>query len=131
MCLVDSGTTNSILREIKYFQTLTKNRGNILTIAGRDAVIVGFGRSTITLPMGTTLAIEDVLLYPDSTRTLLSYRDIWKNDFHIETCDENNEEFLLITKNNGYGKVTLKKFPHSRLDCTILISNPYNMLHIK
>jgi hypothetical protein len=76
MCLVDSGTTNSILREIKYFQTLTKNRGNVLTIAGCDAVIVDSGRATITLPMGTTLVIEDALLYPDSTRTLLSYRDI-------------------------------------------------------
>jgi hypothetical protein len=109
MCLVDSGTTNSILREIKYFQTLTKNRGNVLTIAGRDAVIVGSERATITLPMGTTLVIKDALLYPDSTRTLLSYRDIRKNSFHIETCDENNEEFLLITKNNRYGKVTLEK----------------------
>jgi hypothetical protein len=81
MCLVDSGTTNSILREIKYFQTLTKNRGNVLTIAGRDTVIVGSGRATITLPMGTMLAIEDALLYPDSTHTLLSYRDIWKKWF--------------------------------------------------
>jgi hypothetical protein len=59
--------------------------------------------------MGTTLVIEDALLYPDSTHTLLSYRDIRKNGFHIETCDENNEEFLLITKNIGYGKVTLEK----------------------
>jgi hypothetical protein len=78
MCLVDSGDTNSILREIKYFQTLTKNKGNVLTIAGRDAVIVGSGRATIMLPMGTSITIEDVLLYPDSTRTLLSYRDIRK-----------------------------------------------------
>jgi hypothetical protein len=109
MCLVDSGTTNSILKEIKYFQTLTKNRRNVLTIAGRDAIIVGSGRATITLPMSTTLVIEDALLYRNSTRTLMSYRDIWKNGFHIKTCDENNEEFLLITKNNVYGKVTLEK----------------------
>jgi hypothetical protein len=61
MCLVDSGDTNSILREIKYFQTLTKNKGNDLTIAGRDAVIVGSGRATIMLPMGTSITIEDVL----------------------------------------------------------------------
>ena len=53
MCLVDSGTINSILREIKYFQTLTKLNGDILTIAGRDAVIVGKGRAIFTLPMGT------------------------------------------------------------------------------
>jgi hypothetical protein len=41
MCLVDSSTTNSILREIKYFQTPEKLNENILTIAGHDAVIVG------------------------------------------------------------------------------------------
>ena len=39
--LVDSATTNTILREIKYLQTLTKNKGNVTTIAGRDDVIVG------------------------------------------------------------------------------------------
>lgn len=53
LCLVDSCTTNSILREIKYFQTLEKREGNIMTIAGQDALIVGSGRATITLPMGT------------------------------------------------------------------------------
>jgi peptide/histidine transporter 3/4 len=111
MCLVDSGTTNSILREIKYFQTLTKNKGNVLTIAGCDAVIVGTGRATIMLPMGTSLTIEDALLYPDSTRTLLSYRDIRKNGLHVETHADNNEEFLLITKDHGYGKETLEKVP--------------------
>jgi hypothetical protein len=78
LCLVDSCTTNSILRETKYFQTLTKKTGNVLTIAGRDATIVGSGRATITLPMGTQVTIEDALLYPDSTRTLLSFRDIRK-----------------------------------------------------
>ena len=40
LCLVDSGTTNSILRETKYFQTLTKKQGNVLTIAGREALVV-------------------------------------------------------------------------------------------
>jgi hypothetical protein len=43
MCLVDSCTINSILRETKYFQTLTRRTGNILTIAGCDTNIVGFG----------------------------------------------------------------------------------------
>ena len=52
LCLVDSGTTNSILRETKYFQTLTKRQENVLTITG-DATIVGSGRATIVLPMGT------------------------------------------------------------------------------
>ena len=51
VCLVDSCTTNTILRESSYFQTLKKSKGNVTTIAGRDAVIVGSGRATITLPM--------------------------------------------------------------------------------
>nr|CAD40421.3 OSJNBa0065J03.17 [Oryza sativa Japonica Group] len=111
LCLVDSGTTNSILREIKYFQTLKKREGKVLTIAGSDTVIVGSGRAIITLPMGTQITIEDALLYPDSTRTLLSYRDIRQNGFHIETHMDNREEFLLLTKQNGYGKRICEKIP--------------------
>ena len=67
LCLVDSATTNTILREIKYFQTHTKSKEKGTTIAGHDVVIVGSGRGIIILPMGTQLIIEDALLYPDST----------------------------------------------------------------
>jgi len=91
LCLVDSGTTNSILREIKYFQTLIKSKGNVLTIIRRDVIIASSGRAIITLPMCTTITIEDALLYPDSTHTLLSYRNIHKNGYHIETRHQNNE----------------------------------------
>jgi hypothetical protein len=127
LCLVDSCTTNSILRETKYFQTLTKRQGKVLTIAGRDATIVGSGRATITLPMGTQITIEDALLYLDSTRTLLSYRDIRNNGFHIETHNENNEEFLLITKDSGYGKQSLEKISSlpSRLYYTYIKPIPH------
>ena len=51
LCLVDSGTTNPILRETKYFQTLTKKQGNVLTIAGHDATIVGTGRAPLWVPI--------------------------------------------------------------------------------
>jgi hypothetical protein len=74
--LVDSYTTNSIIREMKYFQTLKKREENIMTIPGHDALIVDSGRAIITLPMGTQITMKDALLYPDSTRTLLSFRDI-------------------------------------------------------
>jgi hypothetical protein len=76
MWLVDSCTTNSILRETKYFQTLTRRSKNVLTIAGHDVTIVGSGRATIMFPNGTQVTIENVLLYPDSTHTLISFRDI-------------------------------------------------------
>jgi hypothetical protein len=76
------------------FKTLTQRTGNILNIAGRDTNIVGSGRATIVLSMGTQVTIENALLYPDSTRTLLSYRDIRKNGLHVVTHEESNEEFL-------------------------------------
>jgi hypothetical protein len=103
ICLVDSCTTNYILRKTKYVQTLTKRTENILTVDGRDACIVGYGKATITLSMGTQVTIKNALLYPNSTHTLLSYRDISKNGLHIVTHEENNEESLLITKSNGDG----------------------------
>jgi hypothetical protein len=53
ICLVDSCTINSILRETKYFQTLTQRSRNILTIARCDAMIVDSVRATITFPNGT------------------------------------------------------------------------------
>jgi hypothetical protein len=60
--------------------------------------IVGSERATIVLPIGTQVTIENVLLYPDSTRILLSYREIHKNELHVVTHEENNEEFLHIIK---------------------------------
>jgi hypothetical protein len=103
MYLMDSCTTNTILREIKYFQTLTKRTGNILAIAARDMCIVGSRKATIILLMGTQITIENALQYSDSTHTLLSYRDIHKNELYIVTHEENNEESLLIIKTNGDG----------------------------
>jgi hypothetical protein len=111
LCLVDSCVTNSILRKIKYFQTLTRRIVNILTIAGRDTNIVGSGRATIVLPTSTQVTIENVLLYPDSTRTLLSYRDICKNILHVVTHEENNEKFLHIIKKNEAGHDILERIP--------------------
>jgi hypothetical protein len=61
--------------------------------------------------MGTKIVIEDALLYLDSTHTLLSFRDIWQNGIHIETHDENQEEFLFLTKPNKYGKRICEKIP--------------------
>jgi uncharacterized protein YbaR (Trm112 family) len=61
--------------------------------------------------MGTEVTIENALLYLDSTRTLLSYKDIRKNELHIVTHEENNEESLLITKSNGDGYDILEIIP--------------------
>ena len=54
LCLVDSCTTNSILKETKYFQTPEKREGNIMTIASQDVLIVGSGLSYYYSPYGYT-----------------------------------------------------------------------------
>jgi hypothetical protein len=127
ICLVKSCTTNTILRETKYIQTLIKRTGNIVTIVGCDACIVGSGKATIILPMGTQITIKNALLYPDSTRTLLSYRDICKNGLHIVTHEENNEESLLITKTNRDGYDILERISSlsSRLYYTYIKPVPH------
>jgi hypothetical protein len=40
---------------------------------------------------------------------LISYQDIGKNGFHIETHENKKEEYLLFMKDHGYGKQVLEK----------------------
>jgi hypothetical protein len=72
-------------------------------------MIVGSGTTTITFPNGTQVTIEDALLYPDSTYTLISFRDIRKSRLHVCTYKDNKEEFLLISKSSGYGHEVLER----------------------
>ena len=81
--LVDSATTHIILRDRKLFHTLTKKRGSVTTIANDNVLIVGSIRSLIIFHMGTKLIIDDSLIYPQSTRTLLNFKDFRSNGFHI------------------------------------------------
>ena len=111
MCLADSGSTNTILRDDKYFESIQKSLGSIMTIAGCGPKIVGSGRATIVLPMGTTLVINDALLCSKATRTLLSFRAIRANGFHIETDDEGGKEYLLITRRDENGTHVLERLP--------------------
>jgi hypothetical protein len=74
-------------------------------------MIVGSGRATITFSNYTQVTIEDALLYPDSTCTLISFRDIRKSGLHVCTHEDNKEEFLLITKSFGYGREVLEGIP--------------------
>jgi hypothetical protein len=84
-----------------------------LTIVRRDATIVGSGITTISFPNGTQVTIDDVLLYLDFTRTLISFKDIRKSGLHVCTHEDNKEDFLLITKSSGYGHEVLERIPSS------------------
>jgi hypothetical protein len=96
MCLVNSCTTNSILMKTKYVQTLTRRFINVLTIARRDATIVSSRRVTITFHNGTQVTIDDALLYLDSTRTLISFRDIRKSGYMYVPMKTIKRSFSLL-----------------------------------
>jgi hypothetical protein len=114
LCLVDSCTTDTILRDTKYFQTLRKNDENITTITSSGKQTVGTDRATIILPNGTELVIQEALLFLESTRMLLSFKDICANDLYIETNDNKGQGCLIMTKKIGDNKKIVETFPSMR-----------------
>ena len=60
------------------------------------------------LPNGTILSIQNVLYATQSTRNLLSFKDIHLNGYHIETKSAENVEYLCITSNDTQKRI-LKK----------------------
>ena len=112
--LLDICTSGTVLRDTRYFQTLRKYDGSTTTIIGDDSRIVGTGRATIVLPNGTHLGINEALLYLDSTRTLLSFKDTCANGFHVETNVDDGEESLIITKKHGDQKTIVESSPSIR-----------------
>ena len=96
-CLVDYATTHTILRDKKYFSNLNLVSFNVQTISSPVDLIKGSGRATIVLPNSTKFQIDDALYYNKSSQNLLSFKDISRNGYHIETMSHNGNEYLLIT----------------------------------
>ena len=97
VCLVDCATTHTIFREKIYFFNLITTNTNVSTISGTSNLIEGSGRANIVLPNGTRFHINDALYSSKSRRNLLSFKDIRRNGYHIETMNEGNKECLYIT----------------------------------
>ena len=55
ICLADSATTHTILRNQKYFLNLTLLKANVNTISGPADLIEGSGRAMILLPNNTKI----------------------------------------------------------------------------
>ncbi|KAM2631168.1 hypothetical protein TB1_029953 [Malus domestica] len=96
-CLADSATTHTILREWHYFTNFVPKKAPLTTFSGSSNLIEGYGNARIMLSNGTVLTIKEAFYYPRSGRTLLSFRDIQDNQYHIETTEDNGSEFLCIT----------------------------------
>ena len=111
ICLADSATTHTILKNKAYFHHLVMKEANVSTIFGSTNIIEGSGRVSILLPGGTKLHIDSALYSPKSQRNLLSFKDIRKNGYHIETTNEGNIEYLYITMMIKDKKYILEKLP--------------------
>ena len=52
LCLVDSATTQTILKDRKFFHTLTEKRGSVTKIGNDNVLMVGSGRASLILSIG-------------------------------------------------------------------------------
>ena len=111
ICLADSATTHTILKDKKYFSYLVLQEANVSTISGSIKLIEGSGRATLLLHGGTKIYIDDALYSSKSQRNLLSFKDIRRNGYHVETTNEENVEYLYITSIISDKKCILEKLP--------------------
>ena len=86
-------------------------KSNVNTISGPVDLIQGFEIATIILPRGTKIHINDVFYSAKSKRNLLSFKNIRRNGYHIETMNDDSNEYLLITSIIYGGKHILEKLP--------------------
>ena len=95
-----SATMHTILHERHYFTNLIPKKAHLTTLSDTSNLIEGYGKARIArimLSNGTVLIIKEALYSPRSGRTLLIFRDIRDNQYHIETTEDNRSEFLCIT----------------------------------
>ena len=97
VCLLDSASTHTIFRSRHFFSSMTLRKTHVHTISGPIPIIDGFGNATIFLPKGTILHIENAFLSSRSKRNLLSFKDVRRNGYHVETIYEQNKEYIGIT----------------------------------
>ena len=90
VCFANCETMHIILRDKIYFIELTLIKANVSTIFGTTSLVEGSGRGNIMLPNGTRFLINDALYSSKSRINLLSFKDIHKNVYHIETMNEDN-----------------------------------------
>ena len=95
----------------KYFFNLIVTNASVSTISSISDLIEGSGRANIMLPNGARFHINDALYSSKSTRNLLSFKDICKNGYHIETMNKGNKESLYITSIIYGKKIVAKKLP--------------------
>ena len=82
---MDSGTTYTIICVKKYFLQSTLAEINVDIVSGIANMIKGSRRACGIFPNMTKLFIDDALYFSRSRRNLLSFKDIHRNKYHVET----------------------------------------------
>ena len=95
--LGDCATTHTILRDKRYFLGLTLTNGNVSAISGTANLIEGSIKANIMLQNETRFHINNALYSSKFTKNLLSFKDIPRNEYHIETMNKGNKECIYIT----------------------------------
>ena len=128
ICLADSVTTHTILRNQKYFLNLTLLKANVNTISGPADLIEGSDRAMILLPNNTKICIRDALYSSRSQRNLLSFKDIRCNGYHIETISDKNIEYLCITSHDSGQKLIMEKLRVLSSMLTVKFGLPHTII---
>ena len=102
---------HTILCDKNNFFKLSLDKSKVNTILGLINLIQGFGITTIILPSGTKIHINDAFYSTKSKRNLLSFKDICRNGYYIETMNNGSNKYLLITVVIYGKKHILKKLP--------------------
>ena len=83
--------------------------GNVTTISSNANCIEGFRRTNILFLGRTKFIIDDALLSTKSKINLLSFKDIQRNGYYMETMNEDDIEYLYITSIVSCEKCVLEK----------------------
>ena len=88
VCLLNNATRQIILCGKHFFSYVTLRKTNVHILLDPVEIIDGFGNATIILSNGITLHVNDALLKSKLKRNLLSFQDVLRKEYHLETMNE-------------------------------------------
>jgi hypothetical protein len=92
-----SHTHGMIFQDKKYFQYLILNKASVNTISGSSNLIEGSGRTNIILSKEKKNELTMLCILLNLEENLISFKDIRLNGYHVETTNEDSDEYLYIT----------------------------------
>jgi hypothetical protein len=110
-CIIESGTSHSILRDQKYLTTITPSSWVITRIIGQNQLEEEFGPALVILPQRTTIKIASAIYAPTATRNLISFQDIRANNLHTHTSMKGKIEVLHILRQTKRGQKICETLP--------------------